>query len=359
MGRAKKKTKLDKLLEKNYFGSKQPGSYGGVDALSRQTRKNPRVVRQWLTLQDTYTLHKPVRHKFKRRKVVVGGIDDQWQMDLVDVSKIAKHNGQHHFILTCIDVLSKYAWAVPLKNKSGDSLVQGFKTILAEGRKPLRVQSDQGKEFTNLKFQDLLKSEGIAFFTTYNEETKAQICERWNRTLKTKMWKYFTHHDTLRYLDVLDDLVRSYNRTYHRSIGMAPIEVNTLNQENVWQRLYGDPEPIKTPKFAVGDRVRLSKSKRPFKKGYLPSWTDELFTVVECRKGSPWVYVVKDDDGFTLRGTFYAQELQKVFKKDNIYKIESILQERRKGRGTEVLVKWKGYKKPTWINKRDLRTYKR
>ena len=359
MGRTRKKTKLEQLFEKNYFGVKHPGSLGGVDALSKQTGKKPKVVEKWLTLQDTYTLHKPVRYRFKRRKVVVGGIDHQWQLDLVDVSRIAKHNGNHHFILTCIDVLSKYAWAVPLKNKSGDSLVQGFKSILADGRKPLRVQSDQGKEFTNFKFQNHLKSEGITFFTTYNEETKAQICERFNRTLKTKMWKYFTHHDTLRYLDVLPDLMESYNKTYHRSIGMAPVSANRKNQETVWQTLYGKSEPLAKQKFFVGDKVRLSKTRRVFKKGYLPSWTDEIFTVVECRKGSPWVYMVKDDEGQVLEGTFYAEELQKVVKKDRVYKIEAILEERKRGRGVQVLVKWKGYKTPTWINKRDLRAYKR
>ena len=359
MGRAKKQTKLEQLLSKSFFGSKQPASFSGINALRKQTGKKTKLVKKWLTQQDTYTLHKPVRQKFKRRKVVVGGIDHQWQIDLVDVSRIAKQNQNHHFILTCIDVFSKYAWAVPLKSKSGQSLVSGFGSILKSGRKPFYIHADRGTEFWNAKFKALLDEHGIKLFATYNDETKAQICERFNRTLKAKMWKYFTHHDTLHYLDVLQDLLDSYNSSHHRSIDMAPNHVNVLNQEIVWQTLYGQPEPPAKQKFFVGDRVRLSKTRRTFWKSYLPNWTDEIFTVFKCRQGNPWVYEVKDDEGQILEGTFYAEELQKVVKKDRVYKIEAILEERKRGRGTKLLVKWKGYKTPTWINKRDLRTYKR
>jgi hypothetical protein len=102
--------------------------------------------------------------------------------------------------------------------------------------------------------------------------------------------------------------------------------------------------------------VRLSKAKRTFKKGYLPNWTEELFTVVKCIETSPPVYLVKDDHGEILEGTSYAEELQKVIKTDDVYKIETILKNRKKGRKDQYLVKWLGYPESfnSWIVKQDL-----
>jgi hypothetical protein len=134
-------------------------------------------------------------------------------------------------------------------------------------------------------------------FTTYNEETKASIVESFNRTLKTKIWKYFTHRETLTYVDVLSEMVASSNHTVHRTIGMPPAEVTWTNQTTMSKRLYGRKGPKKSCKFSPGNRVRLSKAKRTFKKGYLPNWTEELFTVVKCIETKPLVYLVKDEHG--------------------------------------------------------------
>ena len=132
------------------------------------------------------------------------------------------------------------------------------------------------------------------FFTTYNEETKASIVERFNKTLKTKMWKYFTHRETLTYVDVLSEMVASYNHTVHRTIGIPPAEVTWANQITVSKKLYGRKGPTKSCKFSTGDIVRLSKAKRTFKKEYLPNWTEELFTVVKCIETRPPVKFWKE-----------------------------------------------------------------
>ena len=301
---------------------------------------------------DTGRLYATQAHEtFPRRKVLVYGLDHQWQADLVDVAKIASYNEGYRYLLTCMDVLSKYAWVVPLKDKTGKSLVEAFTIIFKSGRRPIRLQTDKGTEFTNRVFQKFLREHDVHFFTTHNEETKASVVERFNRTLKTKMWKFFTHKETLTYLDVLDDMMDSYNHTVHRSTGMPPADVTWANQTTVAKRLYGRSGPVKKCKFLPGDRVRLVKSKRAFKKGYLPSWTEELFTVVRCRETRPPVYVVKDDHGEELEGTFYAEELQKVIKKDDVYKIETILKKRKKGRRVQYLVKWLGYPETfnSWI----------
>jgi hypothetical protein len=160
-------------------------------------------------------LHKPTRRRFPRRQVVVYGIDHQWQADYL--GKLAYYNKGFKYLLTCIDVLSKYAWVLPLKDKTGTSLKEAFQVIFKTGRQPICLQTDR---------------DDVHFFTMYNDETKASIVERFNRTLKTKMWKYFTHRETLKYMDVLPDMVESYNRTVHRSIGMPPAEVTLVESDD-------------------------------------------------------------------------------------------------------------------------------
>ena len=192
-----------------YFDPKRVGSYGGVDTLRRVTRMPRKRVAEWLSEQDAYTLHKPARRHFKRRRVIVGGLR---QADLVDLSQLKKDNNGMTFPLTVIDVFSKVAWCFPMKNKSAASLVAALDSTFSRGW-PKTLQTDQGLEFLNKSVQALLKKHGIHHFSTHNAETKASIVERFNRTLKTRMWRYFTKHQTWRYIDVLQDLVQSYNNT--------------------------------------------------------------------------------------------------------------------------------------------------
>ena len=137
-----------------------------------------------------------------------------------------------------IIIIIKYAWVEPLTSKTGKSLVTAFTRIFKSTRKPLVLQTDQGKEFVNTTFQHFLKTQDIHYFTTYNEEIKASVMERFNRTFKSKMWKYFIKYNTNVFVDVLPELVWSYNHTYHRSIKMQPVEVHSQNQEEVWHSLY-------------------------------------------------------------------------------------------------------------------------
>jgi len=202
---------------------------------------------------------------------------------------------------------------------------------------------------------------GIHHFVAHNEETKASIVERFNRTLKTRIWRYFMNHQTLRYVEALPGFMRSYNKTYHRTIGMAPTSVDASNQETVWQRIYGGDAGRRKPKLRVGDRVRISKAKKRFRKGYMASWSEELFTVGGAHPFDPPVYRLIDDAGMILDGTFYEQELQKVIvSQDKLYRVEAVLQRREKGKRAEVLVKWSGYPASfnTWIDAKAVVAYK-
>ena len=358
----------EKYLSKLYYNPESPASFGGVDSIYHAVKNDAKYqisrnkIRQWLAKQDTYTLHKPVRYRFKRNRVIVAGIDDEWEGDLVIMDSLSKHNNGYEYILTVIDVLSKYAWVEPLKTKTGESLVEAFSRIIKKGRIPGMFHTDKGTEFTNKKFQKLLREYNIRFFTTHNE-TKASIVERFNRTLKGKMWKYFTANNTLKYIDILQKLVKSYNSSRHRSIGMRPVDVNKKNENVVWHNLYGSEssKPVRF-KFNIGDQVRISKTRRTFKKGYLPNWTEEVFTVSKRVPRRPPVYKIADYDGEELAGTFYEQELQKVTKThDDFYRVEKILRSRMRNKRKEHYVKWLGYpeKFNSWVPAEHVKSVKK
>ena len=354
---------MEKKLASIYLDPSHPASFGGLDAVYRAVKEEGKSkvtrkqVQDWLSQQDVYTLHKPARRSYKRSRVIVPGIDAQFQADLCDVQNLSRYNKGYKYLLTCVDILSKYAWVVALKTKQGKELVKAFQTILSSGRKPRNLQTDQGTEFLNRVFQKFLRDNNIEFFTV-NSGLKASVVERFNRTFKNKMYKYFTYKNTLCYIDVLPQLVKSYNNTYHRSIKMKPTQVTKANEAKVWHILYGDNIHKRIRfKFQVGDRVRISKVKRIFKKSYLPNFTEELFTVHKRFPRQVPVYKLKDDAGEILEGTFYESELQKVIKNDQVYRVEKVLRKRKRNGMVEYLVKWKGYEDPkfnSWVPESDI-----
>jgi len=283
---------------------------------------------------------------------MVFGIDEQWTADLIEVVNIAKYNRGYRYLLTVVDVFSKHAWVQPVKNKTGKAVTEAMAKILKGGRKPINLQTDDGKEFYNKTFQALMKQKGIHHFST-SGDTKASVVERFNRTLKQRLYQYFTVQNTLNFVPVLQDLVKGYNRSYHRSIKMAPDQVTSANSEDVWETLYGQKGKFKKPQLKVGDRVRLKKKFRRFKKGYLPGWTEEVFVVRGVRSGKVPTYKVEEWDGTAVEGTFYAQDLQKVtVEDDDLFRIDKIV----KRKGDKVLVRWKGWpvKYDSWLEKKDV-----
>ncbi len=341
-------------MERRYYELSAPGSFGGVKTLARNTKTDLNKTREWLRGQETYTLHKPVRRTFKRRKTLALGIDHLWQIDLVDVSSIARHNDAHKFILTCIDCFSRFAWAVAIKSKKSDVVCDAFASIVERGlHKPTYVQSDKGSEFLNSTFQTYLRERDILFYTSENAEIKCALVERFNRTLKTKMWKYFTYKNTLRFVDVLSDMLKSYNDSYHSAIKTTPSRVTIHNEDKIRRVLYPPKRGGKIKwKFVVGDTVRLSQEKREFKKGYLPGWTREIFKISARVPTSPPTYRVVDEAGEAIEGKFYTQEIQAVTKHEDVFRIDKVIKTRRKLGKIQYLVRWLGYssKFDSWVD---------
>ena len=289
---------------------------------------------------------------------MVNNIDSQWQADLADMQTISRFNDGYNYILTVIDILSRYAWARPLKTKRGQEVAAAFDSIFGEGRIPERLQTDQGKEFENIHVRSLLQRFNVELFSV-KSAYKAAMVERFNRTLKTKIWRFFTAKNTHRWVDDLSKFVQAYNQSYHRSIKMKPVDVTPENAMEVWLRLYNIPRNIRpVDDIRIGDRVRISKVKSTFEKGYLPNWTEEEFFVDEInRKFNPIMYKLIDYHGNRLEGSFYAHEIQVVDQSEEVFIIDRIIRQKREGNVRKYLVKWRGYPDSfnSWVTDADIR----
>lgn len=295
-------------------------------------------------------IHKPARKNFKRRQVILKGIDDLWQADLIDLQNLKSKNKNFSFILVIIDAFSKFAWAVAVKSKCKSEITNAFKKILLLGRVPSNLQTDLGKEFYNKEFDCLMKKFGINHYSTYSTK-KASIVERLIRTIKNKLFKHFSLVGNYIWIgNPIETIVWDYNNTVHRTIKQAPIKVNKSNEMIIMRNIKKTrciPE-FKGNKFNIGDSVRISKYKGAFHKGYTPNWSTELFTVTKVNKSNPPTYHLEDKRKQTILGSFYEQELQKT-KCPNIYLIEKVIKEK----GNKLFVKWLGLSdsENSWVKK--------
>ena len=227
--------------------------------------------------------------------------------DLADMQLLRRYNKGIRFLLCVIDIFSKYAWVVPLKVKKGISIVKTFQIILKQSnRKPNKIWVDKGSEFYNVSLKKWLQDNDIVMYSTRNEG-KSVVAERFIKTLKTKICKYITSISKNVYIDKLDDIVDEYNNTYHTTIKIKPIDLKDNTYINTKKEINN-----KDPKFKVGDRVRISKYRNIFAKGYTPNWSEEVFVIKKVKNTVPWTYVINDLNGEKNTGKFYEKELQKA-----------------------------------------------
>ena len=355
-------------MDKLYYEANDPASYGGVNplvrAVQRQRGKKPTVrkVKEWLSAQDTYTLHKPARKRFPRNRYTVFKPNELWQADLNDMRGLSAHNDGVNYLLTVIDVFSKQLFVKPLKQKTGAEVSRALQQIFNEEAKsaPRCLQTDKGTEFTGATVKKLFKDHNVRYVTTQNPDVKASVVERVNRTLKTRMWRYLTHKNTLRYIDVLSKLVSSYNRTPHRSLGNGFSPADVVNSKKkatvfkVWRHMYKGGVKRTKPKYKAGDTVRIAKEKGVFSKGYETNWSKEVFVVDQEYGTFPLpLYLLRDLNDKPLVGRFYEYELQRVtLPPDRLYQIEKIVDTKGRGRNKKHLVKWVGYSDDfnSWIS---------
>jgi hypothetical protein len=348
------------LLE-NYVTPNLPGSFAGFESFFRSLKErgvvvqeDKRRVKEWMKGNSTYTKHRYARRRFPTNKVIVNGIDDTWQMDLVDMCSYSRTNNGYNWILVCIDVFSKFVWIKLLKTKAANPVAVAFREIISDGRKPINLQCDEGTEFINTTFKRLCREQNINLYHVESDK-KASIVERVLRTLKEKLWRVFTDRGQYIYHDIIDDIIQNYNNCYHRSIKCKPAEVNKRNEKIIWETMYGKVyNQVISFKFNVGDLVRFREFKdMRFDKGYVENYSEEVFTVIERVPRVPPVYRIREENGREMDSFYYEQELLAINRDpDPFYLIERILERR----GNRVLVKWLGYPDyyNQWINENEV-----
>ena len=345
-------------IQKLYIDPTFPSSFSGKDAfvkdvLARYPSAKQKHVRKELLKSDAYTLHKPTRKPKVYRRIHTKGIGYLYQIDLVDMSSLVNSNDGYKWIITCIDTFSKEAFVFKTKNKTGQIIKETLEDFLTE-KKPKRIEMDQGSEFYNSNFLALLRKLKIKWYSSYG--MKNAICERFNRTLKTRMYRAFSARGSHRWIDIVDNLVAGYNQTKHRSIGMAPKDVNKTNEAKVYKKLFPKITTTQKPKFSVNDTVRITRKKGVFEKGYAMTYTWEVFYISKIKKTHPITYTIRDFNGEEVKGSFYDSELQLVDKSSEVYPIEKIVGQRTKRGVVEYRVKWQGYSEAanSWIPHSDL-----
>lgn len=356
-------------LTQLYTDPSKPGSLGGVNSFYRTVNEEGKYklskdqITDFLSGRDEYTLHKAVVHKFQRHHIIVGGINHIHQGDLVDMGKqSAKHNDGIVFLLTVIDCFTKMAFVQPIKTKGNLQIVNALSKIYKNRDPPISFLTDSGKEFVGKVTQKWFKDKNIQFYVAHGTN-KAMYVERFHRTLKTRLSRYMTLHNTLRYIDVLQDIVNSYNNTYNRSTGYKPIDINETNARKIFIHVNGSPinwfKNLKKPKYKIGDHVRITREKGIFEKGYEETFTREVFIIDKVMNTDPREYKLRSLNDINIEGRFYEKELVKVkISKDTVYQIEKILKERVKNGKKQYYIKYKGWHSSfnEWVNENQLVT---
>ncbi len=361
------------FLQRLYQDPHHPGSLGG----ERRLYEAARAIRPDITLKDVqkfledsraYTLHKLQPKKIKRAilspkpRVIIAA-------DLADMKVLAQFNRGVKYILVCVDVFSRYAKCLPLMRKDATSMVSAMKKVLEEENDMFngvsRLFVDRGKEFYNRQLQSYLESKHIKTYSVYSQETKSSIAERFIRTLKARLYRYMTAHNTLEYVSVLGDIVESYNHSRHRALGKTPAEVHTLRKPNQLIKQfktmhYKSREKVRGTSsrlLNIGDYVRLVGADRAskFSRGFNIQNTEEIFRIDEVdHRQYPVAYIIKDLSNQPIQGLFYREELVKV-QLPEVFPI--IIKKSRIANGRkQFYVSWLGYddSQDGWIDASDI-----
>ena len=363
-------------LRRIYYDPSHPASYEGEKALYKAVRREKKFnishkqIRNWLQNQDAYSLNKSVKRNFQHGCVIVSSIDDQWDADLASFAYDADANDGYRYLLVVIDIFSRYGWIEPIKDKSSKEIVHAFNKILNKGRKPRRLRTDAAKDFTSKRFQENLKSKNINHFTTHSEK-QANYVERFIKTIKSRIWRHIRSQNSRRYIDVLQKLVDSYNKSWHSGILSEPINVNKGNENRLWWQMYWpkdfgvkkDEKKVGDKKvkflFKVGEKVRISHLRSAFQWEYDIKWSGEIFKISKrfVRQGQP-MYRIIDWFNKPVKGTFYQKELQKVnVKTSDIFKIDKILKYKGRGKNKQAKIRWLNWPKKfdSWVLVSDLK----
>ena len=361
-------TKFYKYLDTIYLNERRPSSFSGPMKLYKEVQrlglyfvKNVDLIEDYLNGIPVYGLYKGSRKKFKHPPVIISSLNVQAGVDLMSIQRDAKYNNNYTFVLVVIDAFSKVVWTKLLKNKQAKTVADAMDDILSNMSEHF-VSScqDRGVEFGEL-FDKVLKKYNIKKFYA-GAGLHCSIVERVIRTLRGRIARYKEHNNTDKFYDVLDDIVSSYNNTYHSSIKMVPNNVTHGNAYIVFENLYSKrlnfslSKYLKPYKFKLGASVRIALHKGVFKREFQERYSKEVFQISRRYKfNGVELYKVNDCNNETIKSSFYAPELTVVRQNDrNKYKIDKIHDEEMRGNTSYVLVTFEGAKCKEWIPKQSI-----
>ena len=307
------------ILKNIYYNERHPASFSSPRKLYLAAKKQAPIdisfVKRWLSRQRAYTQTRYVRKTFDRRKILVRGLAYQYQADLMDITERANvGEGGTDFLLCVIDCFSRFAQVAHIGRKKASNVVRGFKRVFGMMMVPKKIQTDGGSEFFARETQDFFDSLGIIHFTT-DQEMKAQIVERFNRTLRERISRYRIANNTMDFLPALDDIVYGYNSSAHSSLGnYAPMDVTFENEARIREIQYGPyfRDRAKAAKFKIGDVVRVVNIRQRQKRN-MKKWKDELYVITDVIYSKPVTYHVKTRrDNVAVEGAYYEPQLQPV-----------------------------------------------
>jgi hypothetical protein len=285
-------------------------------------------------------LFKPARRTFPRRRVELRSLSDMLQIDLADMSMLAKENKGIKYLLVAVNPFSKMTYLKTLKTKGQQEVVSKMQEILDEcGINFQHLFSDRGTEFKNKLFEkEITKKYKLNHYFAYSSK-KCPHVERKIRDIKQLCHVRMNIKTSQNYVDDLPRILDILNERKHSRFGFAPNDVNESNEDEIFRKFYAAPRKIDKPKFEVGAKVRLVVPlDNPFLKAHWPRWSPSIFTIVACNYKYPCVYKVKDYDGKILPKTYYEHELQ-LTRYPDFWLVEKVISKR----GKKCKVKWLGY----------------
>jgi hypothetical protein len=365
--------KYDKFLKSIYYKISSPASFtsaGKMWAYIKTRNDKPhginlKKIKKWIEMQDTYAVHKHVSSKFKRERIIVSAMNELWESDIIDLHMISDSNDGFKYILVTYDVFSKFICLRAMKSRKSEEIKSAIADIFSTGRKPLRMRTDL--EYKNSAVKNYLTQQDVHLYFSQNE-VKSNYSERAVKSVKEKAFRYFYVNQTYRWIDVLQDIADSYNRTPHTSLGgVKPADVNKSNEYEIYMKYYmpyvNSSSNVSVEfKFHPGDYVRISSQKTKFSRAYNEQFSEQAFIVTHQIKSLPPRYKIQDLLGEMIDGSFYESEMIKFHNfSEKSFKIAKVLEYRGKGKKKEALVEWYGYTNDprfnTWIPASSIHKY--
>ena len=282
-------------------------AYSSVHNLAKTHTLPVSKVRPFLHSKASYTKFTLAARKFKKMRAFARFRNKIWCMDLAQVDKLAKENNGVKYLLVREYLFERTVNAKGTRTKDSQETVKTFSSMTTKRSRPKKIWVDKGTEFPGA-FKNFCAAEGIQVYSTMSE-TKAAFAERTVRSLKNNPYCYMEDFG-YKYIHKLPQFTTTLNSIRNSSIDMRP---NTVKNCDFMSILYSKTlREFKKPTFKIGDRVRILKNDLPFRKGYKPQFTREVFEIVAIATKKPPTYTIKDEQGEVIQGKFYQKELNKI-----------------------------------------------